>query len=88
METVELCIDRIENGVVVAHNQEGSEYTFNHFTADIKEGDLVNATFSKNGEIVKITVLHKKTLIAKSSLKQRLSNLFGKQKGAKNDHTI
>ncbi len=77
-EAKEMTIDRIENGVAVAYDRDGNEYTVCANIAGIKESDIVSATVNEHGQIIDITVLHKITKNKKRSLKDRLTNLFEK----------
>lgn len=77
-EKIEMHIDRIEDGIAVAYDRFGKEYTMCEKIADIKENDIIDATVNEYGHIIDLTVLSEKTETAKLSLRDRLSNLFNK----------
>lgn len=75
-EKKELHIDRIEDGIVVAYDSNGYEYTMCARIADVKENDIVDATVNERDQIIDLRVLPEKTKAAKLSLQERLSKLF------------
>jgi len=77
-EKKELHVDRIEDGIAVAYDRFGNEYTLRQKIADIRENDIINATVNEHGHIIDLTVLTKKTEATKLSLKARLKKLFKK----------
>lgn len=74
----ELHIDRIEDGVAVAYDNNENEYFIRDNISDIKENDIVEATLTEDGLVTSITVLHEKTEAKKLSMKKLLTNLFNK----------
>ena len=77
-EKKELHVDRIEDGIAVAYDRFGNEYTLRQKIADIRENDIINATVNEHGHIIDLTVLTEKTEAVKLSLKARLKKLFNK----------
>ena len=75
-EKKELHVDRIEDGIAVAYDRFGNEYTLRQKIADIRENDIINATVNERGHIIDLTVLTEKTEATKLSLKARLKKLF------------
>ena len=75
-EKKELHIDRIEDGIIVAYDRLGNEYTICRKIADVKENDIIDATINEHGHIIDLTVLYEKTKAVKLSLKERLKKLF------------
>ena len=74
----ELHIDRIEDGVAVAYDNNENEYFIRDNISDIKENDILEATLTEDGLITSITVLHEKTEAKKHSMNKLLTNLFNK----------
>lgn len=75
---IELRIDRIEDGIAVAFDRNGNEYTISANIADVKESDIIDATVNEQGEIINLAVLTDKTKAIKLSLKDKLKYLFNK----------
>ena len=78
IENKEMRVERIEDGIAVAYDRFGNEYTVRQRIADIRENDIIDATVNEHGHIIDLTVLSEKTEAAKLSLKDRLANLFNK----------
>ena len=74
----ELHVDRIEDGVAVAYDNNENEYFIRDNISDIKENDILEATLTEDGLVTSITVLHEKTEAKKHSMKELLTNLFNK----------
>ena len=78
IENKKLCVDRIEDGMVVAYSCDGTEYTMCHKIADIHENDIITACINDCGEVVAVDVQIEETAERKSGLQKKLKNLFNK----------
>ena len=81
-QSKELRVDRIEEGIAIAFDENGAKYIFSQNDFPACEGDIAHATFDRNGRITEIKIFKKKTNEEKELLQSRLSNLF-KTRGAK-----
>ena len=76
MKETELRVDRIEEGLAVAYDDDGREYTFYAKLADAAENDILLATLGENDAVVAPTKLTEKTNAVKQDMHARLRRLF------------
>ena len=79
MKETELRVDRIEEGLAVAYDEDGREYTFCAKLADVAENDILLATLGESDAVVAATKLTDKTNAAKQDMQARLNRLFDKR---------
>lgn len=78
MHNITLHVDRIEEDIVVAFADSGTKFSFKKADFDIKESDVIIATFNEKGEAIDIKVSKNETAKIKLSLRERLKKLFNK----------
>ena len=76
MKETELRVDRIEEGLAVAYDDDGREYTFCAKLADAAENDILLATLGENDAVVAATKLTEKTNAVKQDMHARLRQPF------------
>ena len=76
MKETELRVDRIEEGLAVAYDEDGREYTFCAKLADVAENDILLATLGESDAAKKLT---DKTNAVKQDMQARLNRLFDKR---------
>ena len=74
-----LFIDRIEENVVIAFDDNNVKYTFRLNDNSLCESDIILAKITKSGELESIKVLKEETSLKKSSIFFRLQRLFKKK---------
>ena len=79
METKELRVDRIENGLAVAYDRAGNEYVMCQKIGDLAECDVLSAAVNERGDVVEVVVRREETERAKSAARQNLNELFDSQ---------
>lgn len=79
MKKIELRVDRIEEGLAVAYDDSGAEYTFCAKLADVNESDILCATVSENGAVVEAQKLAEQTDSTLRDMQARLQRLFDKR---------
>ena len=75
MKETELRVDRIEEGLAVAYDEDGREYTFCAKLADVAENDILLATLGESDAVVAA----KKLNAVKQDMQARLNRLFDKR---------
>lgn len=75
-KTIQLRVDRIEDGIAVAYAADGAEYCTCAKATGIEENDILLAIVDANGNITDVTVLPEETEKVKQTLKSRLHSLF------------
>ncbi len=78
-KTIQLRIDRIEEGLAVAFAEDGTAYTVRADIADLRENDIIAASVDAHGEILTAEILHDETAAKKDELRLKLKNLFNKR---------
>lgn len=79
MKETELRVDRIEEGLAVAYDEGGREYTFCAKLTDAAENDILLAALGEDGAVVAATKLTEKTNAVKQDMQARLNRLFDKR---------
>ena len=76
MNEIELRVDRIEEGLAVAYDAGGREYTFCAKLANAAENDILLATVGDGGVVVAAKKLTEKTNAVLKDMHARLNRLF------------
>lgn len=79
MKKIELRVDRIEEGLAVAYDDSGEEYTFCTKLANVKENDILCATISDSGAVIEAQKLTGQTDSTLQDMQARLHRLFNKR---------
>ena len=76
MYNITLCVDRIEENIVVAFSDDGTAFNFQKSDYNVSEGDKISATINDSGEIINVKSIPCDREKHEADLTKRLRKLF------------